>query len=87
MKLYRVMQGTQGKVINQAGVSQPWTVSKNLSFWDTQIDPVRLRNQGETAHNNSQFVQLAKDGFAVFCDLTNPKYYLAVPYDQVRIVA
>lgn len=99
MKLYRVKQGTKGKVIRLInGAVQDWTTTKDLSFVDTVIDPVRYHNQrskavaGEPEHLQPLFVELAQQGYSVFypsmyAARDSFQFALVVKYDDVSILA
>ncbi len=88
MKLYIVRQGTKGFLIDTHNDETPvseWRTRKECDFTETVIDPIRLHNHPGEEHR-THLVELAKDGYAVFADWDNPRYMLAVKYDQVNIL-
>ena len=92
MKLYRIKKGTIGKIIRVADEDiREWVVRKDLSFMDTIIDPVRYHNN-PGAVDNALYNKLAQQGWALFSQShsqtnANPRYVLAVQYDDVNILA
>jgi len=86
VKLYRVKTGTKGKLIRVADEDiRDWTVRKDLSFMDTIIDPVRYHNRPGD-HDNVLYNKMAQQGYALFSNATDPRYILAVLYDDISIL-
>ena len=87
MKLYRIKEGTTGKLIRVADENiREWTVRKDLSFMDTIIDPVRYHNRPGDV-DNPLYNKLAQQGYALFSKDGDPRYVLAVQYEDVNILA
>lgn len=87
MKLYRIKTGTEGKLIRVADEDiQDWTVRKDLSFMDTIIDPVRYHNRPGDV-DNPLYNKMAQQGYALFSNANDPRYVLAVQYEDVNILA
>lgn len=87
MKLYRIKEGTVGKIIDQVDdMVKDWTVTKDLSFTDTVTDPVRYHNRPADT-TNTLHVKLVQQGYALFVAPARPRYVLAVQYEDVGILA
>lgn len=88
MKLYTVRPGTRGFVVDTEAVkgnTRAWTTTKKCEFSDTVIDPIRFHNQ-PTAVKEPHLIALAMEGYAVFADYDNPRWLLAVKYDECEIL-
>ena len=100
MKMYSVKKGTRSIVIRGEGPGltgkgliryddgTPYTTTKNLDFFDTVVDPIRLHNMkaGDMRSIPRLFLQLAEVGYAIFRDEDRPEYLLAVAYDDVEVM-
>lgn len=95
MKLYKIAKGTAGKLITQLpGVDpqvQDWNTTKDLEFTETLLDPIRLHNNRADYDHTSLAVKLVMKGYALYGGEDgydpNAKYILAVPYDNVDVLA
>ena len=99
MKMYSIKKGTRSIVFRGEGPGitgkgliryddgTPFTTTKDLDFFDTVVDPIRLHNMkaGEMLSIAGIFIQLAEVGYAIFRDEDRPEYLLAVDYDEVRV--
>ena len=85
MKLYRVKEGTKGKLISGETVTD-WTVRKDLSFTETVADPISYHNRPADT-TNTLHVKLVQQGYALFASDNNPKFVLAVQYEDVGVLA
>jgi len=99
MKMYSIEKGTRSIVFRGEGPGitgkgliryddgTPFTTTKNLDFFDTVIDPIRLRNMnaGEMLSVAGIMCQLAEVGYAIFRSEDSPAFFLAVPYDDVKV--
>lgn len=96
MKMYSVVKGTQGLVFDESNMDNlkhiEFKTTKDLSFFDTVIDPVRYANiqAGHTPVSPDRvptmYEALASAGYAVFRDFDKPGYALAVLYTDVEIM-
>ena len=91
MKMYTVPKGTPALLIrnfadtrvNGEMTSEKWETRKELNFFDTVMDPVRVMN-GHT-HDIPLVDGLAAAGYAVFVDMDAPEFALAVEFNKVRV--
>jgi hypothetical protein len=89
VKLYRVTKGTTGKLIKVGADTQPeikdWTVRKDLTFMDTIIDPVMYHNRPGD-FEDPLHIAMVQGGYALFANASNPRYILAVQYEDVGVL-
>ena len=91
MKMYTIPKGTDACVMIEEGCegirSKSHITTKELTFFDTVMDPIRIHNQNTVSrlHNKKIYCDLAHVGYAVFRDLDNPKYTIAVEYKLVEV--
>lgn len=97
MKLYRVVKGTQAKLITQEPMKdcdiQDFVVRRDAMFSDHQVlgDPIRLSNDPSCLPEGSPIFRLVKQGYTIFTNsdgggIENEKYFLAVLYDRVSVI-
>lgn len=94
MKMYKIAKGTKSILIDEKSpdrVGQPgsrkWKTRKELSFFDTVTDPIRISNSLDSQLSCLQiYANLAKVGYAIFRDADNPRYTLAVLYTDVEVL-
>ena len=92
MKVYKIAKGTKAVLIydKEDGSTghMPFHTRKDLEFFDTVIDPVRVHNDrtGQLLQGTVER-QFAIGGCAVFVDFDKPEYRLAVPYNKVEVLA
>lgn len=90
--MYTIPKGTEAIVllnwtdtdVNGTLKSKQHFTTKKLDFFDTLVDPVRLKNGAET--KIPMLNSLAAIGYAVFCDPDDPKYALAVLAQSVKVM-
>jgi len=93
MKMYTVKKGTESIVLlNWTDTSPKGTMkskqhftTEKLDFFGTLHDPVRHANGVKT--EIPLLNSLAQIGYAVFQSEADPKYALAVLYNQVKVMA
>lgn len=93
MKLYQIQKGTTGKLIARRADTTlevtDWTTRKDLRFTEVLLDPVRLHNNRSSYDPCSLAVTLVEQGYAIFGGSDGgdrqAKYFLAVPYDQLKV--
>lgn len=101
MKLYSIAKGTESvvfKILEKTAIGtghivrwsdgQDYVTSKDLAFFDTLVDPIRLTNwkAGDAFRVPPVFVTMANNGYSVFVNPDTPDWAIAVPYNQVEVV-
>jgi hypothetical protein len=91
MKMYTIKKGTEAIVLRnwmdtavdgELKSKQHFT-TKDLNFFDTLVDPVRIANGAEC--EIPILNSLAAIGYAVFASEEAPDYAIAVQYNQVKV--
>ena len=99
MKLYSVKKGTDAVVFKilektKLGSSnghlirwssgQDYVTSKDLAFFDTVVDPIRVANKNVSGVAQI-FVTMANYGYSVFVNPDTPDWAIAVPFSKVKV--
>jgi len=88
--MYTIPKGTKACVMNEelaeGNFSKAFTTTKELSFFDTVVDPIRIHNSlaNQLGHPKI-YNDLAKVGFAIFRDEDKPHYTIAVEYKLIGV--
>lgn len=90
MKMYSIRKGTEAIVLRDWAEAEDGKMkskqhhtTKDLSFFDTLVDPVWIANGNQ--HKIAVLNSLASIGYAVFVDMDAPDYALAVMYKNVAV--
>lgn len=84
MKMFTVETGTLARVVNiKTNRDVTHRTTKRSIFTDTVTDPVAYHNGRRSDLDWAN--NYAATGFAIFQDEDHPKWYLVVPYKNVRV--
>jgi len=97
MKFYEISKGTKClllkdpiapvKIMAHGGYwdTADFVTTKDLTFFDVVIDPVRIYNQTSGFGPSDTLYKLADRGYMIFQSDDNADYLLAVPYASVNV--